>query len=47
VPPGDLTCFNRNRKASGFLELDPEEMEWLGISDVLKPAQSAEPSPEL
>ena len=43
---GDLACFNRNRKAAGYLELDRAEMEALGVADLLSPP-SQEPSPEL
>jgi hypothetical protein len=27
----DFACIHRNRKEEGFLELNREEMEWLGV----------------
>jgi hypothetical protein len=27
----DWECINRNRKRGGFLELDEQEMGWLGV----------------
>ncbi len=27
----DWACIHRNRKAGGYLELNKQEMEWLGV----------------
>eukprot|EP00798_Chlamydomonas_sp_ICE-L_P014663 gene14663-20698_t len=35
---GDEACLNRNRAAAGYLELKREEMEWLGVGDLIPPA---------
>lgn len=39
----DWPCVNRNRKKAGYLEIDSNEMKWLGV-DLW---QTPEPSPEL
>ncbi len=39
----DWDCIHANRKAGGYLELNKEEMEWLGVPWWMTP----EPSPEL
>ncbi len=41
--PADVECINSNRKRSGYLPLDKEEFDWLGVPWWL----GAEPSPEL
>lgn len=41
--PNDWTCVNRNRRKAGYLEIDSNEMKWLGV-DLW---QTPEPSPEL
>ena len=39
----DYDCLNRNRKKGGYLEIDREEMKWLGANVW----QQTDPSPEL
>ena len=39
----DWECINANRKSGGYLELNRDEMEWLGVPWWMNP----EPSPEL
>lgn len=41
--PNDWTCVNHNRKKAGYLEIDSNEMKWLGVNLW----QTPEPSPEL
>ena len=41
--PGDLDCIQANRKAGGYLQLDREEFDRLGVPWWMDP----DPSPEL
>lgn len=50
--PRDYACLNRNRRAESYLEIDREEMRWLGVNLWQEDPEeetdpSLDPSPEL